>query len=135
MEGSCLCGETGFAVSGTPELSLICHCTHCRKQTGSAFSLLYAFPREQVRITGNPKSYRDTGDSGKSVDRLFCATCGSSIAADAAAVPHLLFVHGGALPADIDIAPERQIFCASAFDWAELPGLDSFARLPHEADL
>jgi hypothetical protein len=34
--GSCLCGEVRYAISGSFDRFYLCHCAHCRKDTGSA---------------------------------------------------------------------------------------------------
>ena len=34
--GSCLCGAVRFAIEGDFENFYLCHCQHCRKDTGSA---------------------------------------------------------------------------------------------------
>lgn len=34
--GSCLCGEVHYEIEGAFERFYLCHCTHCRKDTGSA---------------------------------------------------------------------------------------------------
>ncbi|PJG46399.1 hypothetical protein CAF53_19665 [Sphingobium sp. LB126] len=133
MDGSCLCGKITLRLTGEPELRLVCHCTHCQKHTGSAFSLLYAYPREHVEINGVLHRYPDSGDSGKPVDRLFCPNCGSSVAADAHIMPELLFLYGGALNDGANFSPVREIFCDSALPWVHLAGLERFARLPSEA--
>ncbi len=36
--GGCLCGAVRYEVSGEPYIAGLCHCTKCRKLTGSAFS-------------------------------------------------------------------------------------------------
>ena len=34
--GSCLCGAVRFRIDGAFERFYLCHCSHCRKDTGSA---------------------------------------------------------------------------------------------------
>jgi hypothetical protein len=34
--GSCLCGAVTFTVEGAFDRFYLCHCSHCRKDTGSA---------------------------------------------------------------------------------------------------
>lgn len=133
MKGACLCGDITYALTASPELRVVCHCSHCQKQTGSAFSVLYAIPREHVRIDGSPGTYIDHGDSGKKVNRIFCRRCGSSVAADAEIAPHLIFMFGGTLEDISLLTPERQIFCESAQPWVHLEGLESYARLPAQS--
>jgi hypothetical protein len=43
----------------------------------SRFAVNIPIPKESVEVKGNVKIYLDTGGSGKSVHRHFCANCGS----------------------------------------------------------
>jgi hypothetical protein len=36
--GSCLCGAIAFEIAGSFESFYLCHCEHCRKDSGSAFA-------------------------------------------------------------------------------------------------
>ena len=38
FRGSCICGEVAFEVEGPFDLFLNCHCSRCRKATGTAHS-------------------------------------------------------------------------------------------------
>ena len=133
MDGSCLCGAVTYEIMGDPELRLVCHCTQCQRQTGSAFSLLYAIPKDDLRITGALQVYAGKGDSGKTVNRTFCPECGSCMTAEAEIAPDVIFLFGGTMNDKARFAPEREIFCDSAQPWLNLDGLESFARLPAEA--
>jgi len=76
IKGSCLCGEVKYESSAEPLMIAACHCTHCRKQSGSAFSVNIGVPADSVTITGDSlKTYDDMGASGKSVLRKFCGNC------------------------------------------------------------
>lgn len=133
MDGSCLCGDVTYALTSEPELIVACHCRHCQKQTGSAFSLLLGTPIDGVHVNGQLCRYVDRGDSGKPVDRLFCPRCGSNVLANAAVRPDLSFVFAGTLSDVSTLQPRSQIFLDSAQPWIHLPGLESHRRLPPEA--
>jgi hypothetical protein len=65
-------------VSGEPTLNAICHCSSCKKRTGSAFGWSAYFPdAEVVRKIGTLTVYAKTGNSG--YERHFCATCGTTL--------------------------------------------------------
>ena len=46
-------------------------------QAGSALSIIVGVPEGSVSIEGEVKTYNDTGDSGATVKRQFCGSCGS----------------------------------------------------------
>jgi hypothetical protein len=52
----------------------LCHCTTCRKQSGSAVTANAIFRAADVTIHGDTRTWKDT-----TVTRHFCPTCGSSL--------------------------------------------------------
>ena len=68
--GGCLCGTIRYELAGEPYVSGLCHCTTCRKLTGSAFSATANWRRDQFTLTGKPATYEH---------RQFCPTCGSRL--------------------------------------------------------
>ena len=69
-KGGCLCGAVRYALEGEPFQAGACHCTTCRKLTGSAFSLTADWRREHFRVTGEVHTYER---------RSFCPKCGSRL--------------------------------------------------------
>ena len=43
QQGSCLCGEITFEVTGQPVRQGNCHCTVCKKATGAAYATIVFF--------------------------------------------------------------------------------------------
>lgn len=75
----CHCGQLKVITLGEPERVYACHCTACRRRTGTAFHLGSVWPTAQVRVEGEYKIYeRDTAASTK-IRFFFCPTCGSSV--------------------------------------------------------
>ncbi|KAK5988486.1 hypothetical protein PT974_09969 [Cladobotryum mycophilum] len=96
--GSCACDAIQFQYTGEPQLTGICHCTICRKWTGSAFTTNAIIPKEALEITkGTPKSWKKQGHSGNYVFRYFCSDCGSPLWGDVEIFPGALFVKAGVL--------------------------------------
>lgn len=52
---SCLCRKVTFEVSGEPQASALCYCTHCQRSSGSAFSHNLVFPASAVKVTSDTK--------------------------------------------------------------------------------
>ncbi|KAM0255684.1 hypothetical protein ACHAQJ_005528 [Trichoderma viride] len=64
MDARCQCGAVSFKTPLPEPLALyICHCTECRKQTGSAFGTSAIFPRFKL----------------PEVDDLNCYACGTRL--------------------------------------------------------
>ena len=74
MEGRCLCGAVTIRVGAHEPRVGACHCTMCRRWSGSAY---FAFDAEPggVAVEGPVKTYR----SSPFADRAFCGTCGSHL--------------------------------------------------------
>jgi hypothetical protein len=77
IHGSCLCGAVHFEIQEPLEHAPeACHCTQCRKQTGS-FLIAINVRRTALHISGanSIKWYQ----SSEKVQRGFCGTCGSTL--------------------------------------------------------
>lgn len=58
MNARCQCGSITFKTPLPEPLALyICHCTECRKQTGSAFGTSAIFPQFKLPETDNLSCY------------------------------------------------------------------------------
>jgi hypothetical protein len=45
MTGGCLRGQVRYSANADPAFAGVCHCTHCQKQTGTAFSVPVGIPK------------------------------------------------------------------------------------------
>lgn len=125
--GSCLCGTVRFDISGGFDAFFLCHCSRCRKNSGSAHGAnLFAAGATIDWMSGadNITSYHlpETQHA-----RSFCKTCGSALPnlqMDGA----LLVVPAGSLDTPVDIRPTAHICCASRANWdadlADIPHMD-----------
>jgi len=68
--GGCRCGAVRYEVRGEPEVVGLCHCTDCRKETGSAFLAYADWPRDQFSVAGDFVTFEG---------RSFCSVCGSRL--------------------------------------------------------
>lgn len=127
-EGGCLCGAIRYGFEGDPLLTAICHCTHCQRQGGSAFSIVCAIPSDSYRQTGTTRVFLDKGDSGKTVERHFCGTCGSPIVSIVEALPGLTIIKAGTLDTPDSFAPTQEVYCEHAFRW--MPAVPGTTRVP-----
>ena len=122
VEGSCLCGQVYYKSSAEPAVMALCHCTHCQKQSGSAFSALVAVPAGTLEINRSQlKFYDDKGDSGLAVRRGFCPNCGSAVISEVEATPTLEWIKAGTLNDTSWYSPSVSIWCDSAQHWMPMP--------------
>ena len=118
LKGSCLCGAVRYVVSGEATRFYHCHCSRCRKATGTGHaSNLFMQPgtlewtsgEEQVRQFKVPEAQRFTNS--------FCATCGSRLPRDAKAMG-FVFIPAGSLDDEPPIGPQARIFVGSRTRWS-----------------
>lgn len=83
LKGGCLCGQVRFETDRQPQMIRHCHCEMCRKFSGSAFGTGLMFRADEVHWTGKMQNY----ESSPGILRVFCSTCGSSLAFRATATP------------------------------------------------
>ena len=79
IDGSCHCGSVRYRAQVDPEKVSICHCTDCQALTGTAFRVSVRTPRQDLKITGEPKVYEKRGDNGRKRFQYFCPNCGSPL--------------------------------------------------------
>lgn len=77
--GRCLCGAVTVTVLKEKAIPAACHCTHCQRQTSSAFSPVLLVPVGDIEIKGELRAYDDVNDAGDRVTRCCCPTCGSPV--------------------------------------------------------
>jgi hypothetical protein len=120
--GACLCGDVQYSTPSEPLAVAICHCRDCQRQSGSAFSLIAAFPRDQVQIDGDCAEYQTIGASGNDVARRFCGRCGSPLFSETKSSREsgLVFIKAGTLDKVDDLIPTAHFWTASKQPWVEI---------------
>ena len=118
LKGSCLCGAVSYEADVESPQSMQCFCRHCQKSTGSQSAVFFVAPDAQFQLTGSPKSYVATAESGGTVERFFCGECGSQLFSQVSAMPGASFVKLGSLDDPSAVAPQANIWTKSKPSWA-----------------
>ena len=119
VDGGCHCGRIRYEATVDPERVGICHCTDCQMLTGSAYRVSVQAPRETfVLLSGTPKVYVKTADSGTKRAHSFCPDCGTPIHSSAVENPQTYSLRVGCLRQRAELPPRRQIWCGSAVPWS-----------------
>ncbi len=88
IDGRCHCGAIAYSAEVEPEKASICHCTDCQRFSGSPFRASVLARIEDFRLlSGSPKIYVKTADSGARRGQAFCSECGAPIYATDAENP------------------------------------------------
>lgn len=131
-KGSCLCGQVKVVIQGPIESIIHCHCSKCRKNSGTAFSTNgFVLRKDFVMTQGSEALGKYEASPGKF--RYFCANCASPIYSTSPATPEYVRLRLGLLDCDITERPASHNFVKSMANWenldAALPRYDE-----HEPD-
>jgi hypothetical protein len=123
--GRCLCGQITYELAGDLLATAVCHCDHCQRQGGSAFSVNLVAHESQLTVHGDLATYVETGehDDGEYVRRRFCASCGSPIVSELVLSQGVIAVKAGTLDDKSDVNPTIQAWCVDRQPWVSLPDM------------
>lgn len=117
-QGSCLCGEVRYEIRGELGPAFYCHCSRCRKASGSAFaSNAVVAAADFVLVAGEQALRTYVADSGLS--RQFCGQCGSPIVSQRPGLP-LVRVRMGTLDSEVTQGPQAHIYVGSKAPWFDI---------------
>jgi hypothetical protein len=117
LRGSCLCGGVTYEVVDAFEYAMHCHCSQCRRSTGSAFKSLAGINASQFALAeGDGELLRYGDEHGYDAH---CRSCGSLLYS---LVREGQYVHVamGTLINEPSIRPTMHIFVGSKAPWFEI---------------
>ena len=131
VSGSCLCGVVTYQYTGSVNVFQYCHCSRCRKFTGSAYASNIIINPDQFQwLSGEESIGRFEPPEAKHFATSFCKNCGSSL-------PWLtksgkaIVVTAGTLDDDPKEKPTHHIFMADKAPWdEEVSTLKKYEALP-----
>jgi hypothetical protein len=128
-EGGCQCGQVRYTLKSEPVVTLLCHCTHCQRLSGSVFSTNVGVPEAAYEQRGETKVFVDKGDSGQAVWRHFCPNCGSQILSKLGAAPGLVVIKVGTLDNLSGLKPAIELYTDHSAAWVvPVAGARRFAQ-------
>jgi hypothetical protein len=117
IKGGCLCGQVQYEVAGPFDAFHLCHCSQCRRSTGSAHaSNIFTTPDRIRWMSGEALIKRYIPDDPNVISKSFCSHCGSL-------VPYVsvksgkLIIPAGSLNESAGIVPDDNIFWRDRADW------------------
>ncbi len=114
LNGRCYCGAVHYAVADAFSYAVNCHCSDCRRTTGSAFKPIAGIARERLTLTKGQDDLLIFGEANG--NNTHCRHCGSllySVVRDGAYV----HVAMGTLTDAPSIRPSAHIFVGSKAPW------------------
>ena len=127
--GTCLCGGVRFEVELPFRRASHCHCSRCRKHSGTFGLTQGRVARERFRLLAGEELLRVWRPEDGGAAKAFCSACGSSLFGGTWPEGPEVSVRLGALDGDPGIRPQYRSFTADAAVWDELPD-DGLSRYP-----
>lgn len=128
LTGGCLCGGVRFELTRPFRRANHCHCSRCRRHSGTFGLTQGRVPRDGFRLLRGEelvRVYRPPHGMAKA----FCAVCGSSLFGGTWPEGPEVSVRFGALDAEPGIRPQYHSHVDSAAPWDEIPE-DGLPRYP-----
>ena len=134
VRGSCLCGGVRFEITAPLRRANYCHCSRCRKHSGSSAMAQGRVPREGFRLLAGAELVEVFRPEGGMV-KAFCRACGSSLFGGTWPEGPEVSVRLGTLDDDPEITPQYRSFVGSKAPWDPLPddGLPRYEGRPPQA--
>jgi hypothetical protein len=128
-QGKCLCGEVNITIKGKISDIIHCHCSLCRKNSGTAFATNGFINAADFDILSGRNSL-STFSFKPGRNRHFCSHCGSPVYSSNEQDPQRYRIRLGILDTDIIERPISHNFVSSKANWedldAQLPRYDAF---------
>jgi hypothetical protein len=119
LTGHCLCGAIQYEIDVVPATVYYCHCSQCRRASGSSFTTNLLVNQQNFQITaGEPLLRCFKSSTGK--QRYFCSICGSPIFTQAASFAPFVSVRCGTLNSSAEIQPQAHLWVGSKAPWTEI---------------
>lgn len=119
LEGRCLCGKVRYEIDGVLGPVVMCHCSMCRRASGSAFATNASVEAKALRIVSGEKSLKSF-ESSPGQFRHFCKRCGSPLYGSSKSFPYLVRVRLGSLEDAGGSRPAAHIWHGSKSEWFDI---------------
>lgn len=114
--GHCHCEAIRFEIDGEPSDVSFCHCSLCRKLSGSAFTAYFEVSQAALRIEDSDGTLEQYAVTAK-LTNAFCRRCGTPLFTSHADYPDFVYPCITALDDDTGIVPEYHQFVGSKAPW------------------
>ncbi|MFZ1295272.1 MAG: GFA family protein [Pseudomonadales bacterium] len=115
VPGSCLCGAVGWAVEPPLFAMRVCHCSRCRRRSGSSYFVGLACGASSLHWRSGEQLVRSWQMPGTRFYKVFfCTVCGAAVPS---ATAHGTFLSAGTLDDDPGIRASCHIYYGSRAPW------------------
>ena len=119
ITGGCLCGKVRYEIAAeAPYLVRQCWCRVCQYLSAGGATINVLFNKDAFRVSGETKVFTSVADSGATMHRSFCPSCGTPLFSEAEPRPQAIIVRAGTLDDPNLARPAVIIWTKSAPQWA-----------------
>jgi hypothetical protein len=118
LRGGCLCGTVKYEVAGEAKRFYHCHCSRCRKATGTGHaSNLFLQPAALKWLSGEQHIRAFRVPEAKRFTNQFCGICGGRLPRQPAGTDTVV-LPAGSLDEEAPIRPQARIFTDARASWS-----------------
>jgi hypothetical protein len=131
VQGSCLCGEVAYTISGPPIRMFYCHCSRCRLGRSAAHAANVFYKADDLRwVRGAELVQEFQLPEAQLFATAFCRRCGSAVPR-VSLERNVAVVPAGSLDTDPGIRAQAHIFVESKAAWDRITDqIPQFAGMP-----
>jgi len=118
-KGSCLCGGISYEITTELPDYGCCHCSSCRKGSGSAYGANIGLERSNFQMS-DPDNLLKEFESSPGKFRAFCSHCGSPLFAYLCKSPDTVRVRLGSLDTPFAEHPKAHTFTSDKALWERI---------------
>jgi hypothetical protein len=119
ITGGCLCGGVRYEISGPFLRASHCHCSRCRRHSGTAVCTQGRVRREHFRLVAGGDLVRVYAPAAGAV-KAFCSICGSSLFGATWPEGPEVSIRLGTVDQDPGIRPQYHTYVGSKATWDEI---------------
>ena len=127
--GKCLCGEVAVEIRGEISSIIHCHCSVCRKSSGTAYATNGFVSKQAFKVLQGEQVLSCFSSVAGSY-KYFCSQCGSPVYSANDKAPDRIRIRLGIIESDITERPISHNFVTSKANWenldAHLPRYNSY---------
>jgi len=118
LNGGCLCGRVEYKVPDNLIYAGYCHCSECRRWTGSPFSATGGVKASDFTLSKG-EAFLSSFKKGENSLSYFCKHCSSIVYGE---VPkhNMVFIMLGTLIQSPTLKPQWHIYTGSKVDWYQI---------------
>ena len=133
-KGKCLCEGVQFSVSGSFGEVRYCHCSQCRRVTGSAFSANAKVKNSAFTLHSGDELIKEF-EHKPGIHRAFCSNCGSPVYSRLDADPDNIRIRLGSFEEVEGVDVTGHVWVGSKASWYDIDDglacyLEAFVETP-----